>query len=274
MGASKKGVSALQLSRMLHVGYKAAWHLCHRIRTTMVEDPKVFSGTVETDETYIGGKRKGRGRGYRGNKVAVQTIVKRGVPAVGNHPGASKAQTIALNNPEVDGRTVGAKLRTHTEPDDTVLMTDDSPIYTKVGESFEDHRTVNHKKKEYVRVDADGVLVTTNTVEGYFANLKRQIVGTHHHTSKRHLPRYLAEHDFKYNNRQASDVERTEKAIGNIEGKRLYLYKPAHGRGKSLFDRKVDEPVVDPVEKMAKELGEPVKRRRRREIKRSALTGV
>lgn len=78
MGSSKKGISALQLSRMLHVTYKTAWHLCHRIRETMTDNSQKFTGIVETDETYIGGKRKGKGHGYRKNKMAVQTIIKRG----------------------------------------------------------------------------------------------------------------------------------------------------------------------------------------------------
>jgi transposase-like protein len=239
MGASKKGISALQLSRMLHVAYKSAWHLCHRIRATMADDKQLFTGIVETDEMYMGGKRKGRGRGYRGNKTAVQTIVKRNT--FDEHD--SRAQTIALNNGEkVDGRTVGAKLRTHTDPDKTILMTDDSSIYDRVGQNFKEHHSVNHSAEEYVRRDPDGHLVTTNTAEGLFANLQRQINGTHHHTSKRHLPKYLEEFDYKYNTRQQSDIERTEAAIDNIEGKRLTLYKPVGG-GPSLFDHKAGEPA-------------------------------
>jgi hypothetical protein len=98
------------------------------------------------------------------------------------------------------------------------------------------------QREEYARLDSDGHLATTNTAEGLVANLQRQINGTHHHTSKKHPPRYLEEFDYKYNTRGASDTERTETAIGNIEGKRLNLYKPAGGRGASLFDRKAGEP--------------------------------
>lgn len=245
IGASKKGMSSLQLARMLHVTYKTAWHLSHRIRATMTNDAQKFSGIVETDELYVGGKRKGRGRGYRGNKIAVQTIVKRN-SADGRHDG--RAQTIALNNGQkVDGRTVGAKLRTHTDPANTILMTDDSSIYDKVGESFQEHHSVNHSKEEYVRLDPDGHLATTNTAEGLFANLRRQLTGTHHHTSQKHLPKYLEEYDFKYNTREDTDTERTEEAIGNIEGRSLKLYKPAGGKGDSLYDRKVGEPSPDYV---------------------------
>ena len=184
IGASKQGISSLQLARMLRVSYETAWHLSHRIRGTMATNSQHFSGVVETDETYIGGKAKGHGRGYRGNKVAVQTIIQR--PEIVGQP--SLAQTISLDRPEVDGRTVGAKLRTHTEPADTLLMTDQSQIYERVGQNFMDHRTVNHSADEYVRLDPEGVVVTTNTAEGLFANLKRQLIGTHHHTSQKHLP--------------------------------------------------------------------------------------
>lgn len=219
IGASKKGISGMQLSRMLKVTYKTAWHLGHRIRATMKNDSQMFKGIVETDETYMGGKKKkGRGRGYRKNKMAVQTIIKRNTEGELD----SQAQTIALNNGQkVDGRTVGAKLRKHTVPSQTILMTDDSSIYDRVGQSFKEHHSVNHSKEEYVRVDKDGHLVTTNSAEGLFANLKRQITGTHHHTSKKHLPRYLEEFDFKYNTRTETDTDRTTAAIINIEGVRL-----------------------------------------------------
>ena len=237
MGASKKGMSALQLQRMLAVTYQTAWHLCHRIRATMTKNSQVFTGIVETDETYIGGVRRGRGKGYRANKAAVTTIIRRNTDGKQN----SQAQTTAHPHEKIDGRTVGPELRRHTIPGRTVLMTDDSPIYNRVGESFADHHTVNHKSKEYVREDWDGHLATTNTAEGYFANLKRQIDGTHHHTSKKHLQKYLEEHDFKYNSRGQLDGERTMAAIGNIEGRRLHLYKPASGNGESLFDGKAGE---------------------------------
>jgi len=252
VGASKKGISALQLARMLHMTYKSAWHLCHRIRATMTQNGQLFTGIVETDETYIGGKRRGVGRGYRAEKAAVQTIIRRNRP--GRHD--SRAQTIALSYEKVDGRTVGPKLRRHTVPSKTVLMTDDAPMYQRLGERFKDHHTVNHKSKEYVREDWDGHLATTNTAEGYFANLKRQIHGTHHHTSKKHLPKYLEEHDYKYNTRQKTDGERTSAAVGSIEGKRLRLYKSASGQGQSLFDGNAGEP----------------RRRKKRAVKKSKRT--
>lgn len=237
MGASKKGISSRQLARMLRVTLQTAWHLSHRIRETMVNNLQMFTGTVETDETYLGGKRRGRGRGYRGNKVAVQTIIRRNRP--GRHD--SQAQTIALEHEKVDGRTVGAKLRKHTRPDRTTLMTDDSPIYNRVRQNFEDSHAVNHQNKVYAVEADDGCLASTNTAEGYFANLKRKIIGTHHHTSKKHLQRYLEEQDFLYNTRQQSDGERVDVAIGKIENRRLRLYRPKDG-GQSLYDGADGEP--------------------------------
>jgi transposase-like protein len=244
MSSSKQGVSALQLARMIGVAYRTAWHLSHRIRATMTSNPAPFTGIVETDETYIGGKHKGHGHGFRGNKIAVQTIIRRNT-SKRNRDG--QAQTMALNNGQkVDGRAVGAKLRIHTDPAETILMTDESPIYTRVGKSFAEHHTVNHKQEEYVRVEPDGLVATTNSAEGYFANLKRKIVGTHHSTSKKHLPRYLEENDFNYNNRGVSDVERAEAAIGQMEGRSVRLYKPRHGGGDSLYDHKEGEEVEGP----------------------------
>ena len=244
MGSSKHGISSRQLARMLGVTVKTAWHLSHRIRATMTSSSAPFRGIVETDEAYIGGKVKGHGRGFRGNKVAVQTIVKRNTSKK-QHDGL--AQTVMLRNGQkVDGRSVGAKLRQFTEPDETSLMTDESPIYTQVGRSFAEHHTVNHKQEEYVRVEPDGTIATTNSAEGYFSNLRRKIDGTHHHTSKKHLPRYLEESDFNYNNRELPDVERTEAAIGQMEGRRLHLYKPTSGRGESLIDHKERELVETP----------------------------
>lgn len=248
VGGSKKGISSHQLARHLGITVKSAWHLTHRIRRTMTNNSQLFGGVVETDETYIGGKRRGRGRGYRGNKIAVQTIVQRSPrgprarqECTTECPG--QAQTIALPTPEVDGRTVGAKLRKHTIPNKTHLMTDESPIYTAVGENFRSHNTVNHKRGDYAHTDKEtGILVSTNAAEGLFANLKRQVTGTHHSTSKKHLPKYLEEYDYKYNNRHKADTEIAESAIANLgETKPLSMFKRASGKGESLIDIKQGE---------------------------------
>jgi hypothetical protein len=175
----------------------------------------------------------------RSKKARKATKTKPAKPAVLGH-----VQSIALDPlaDQVDGRTVGAKLKTHTDPKKTILMTDESAIYDRVGQGFKEHHTVNHKQEEYVREEEDGHLVHTNTVEGFNANLKRQINGSHHHVSKKHLPLYLEEHDYKYNTRDQTDGARTVAAIKNMVGKRLRLFKPEHGTGEALFDRKASEP--------------------------------
>lgn len=252
MGGARKGVSARQLARHLGITVKSAWHLTHRIRSTMTSNAQRFSGIVESDEAYLGGKRRMHGRGYRGNKVAVQTIIKRGKKTTrGSSLGmgtyrssvrkpseVSQAQTIVLNPEErVDGRSVGAKLRKHTVPKKTVLMTDESPIYNKVGDTFAEHHSVSHRQKEYARVEDDGHFAHTNTAEGYFGNFKRQIEGTHHSVSKKHAQRYAEEHDHKYNHRDKSDTAIAETAIAKIgESKPLPMYKPRSGQGASLID--------------------------------------
>lgn len=247
MGSAKKGISSRHLARKLSIGLRPAWHLSHRVRATMTDNTQLFSGTVESDEAYLGGRRRRRGRGYRGNKVAVQTIIKRGRLTTRRDGGSgrssdySQAQTVVLAPADkVDGRSVGAKLRKHTIPNKTVLMTDDSPIYDSVGEVFKEHHAVNHSDKEYVRQEDDGHLSHTNTAEGYFGNFKRQVDGTHHHISKKHAQRYAEEHDHKYNNRNKSDSEITEAAIKNMAGKQVRLFKPKQG-GDSLISYSHDE---------------------------------
>lgn len=258
MGGARKGLSTRYLARQLGLPIKTTWHLTHRIRATMKAPAPFFSGgIVESDEAYIGGRRRGRGRGYRGNKIPIQVIVerKKSAPA-GSGAGAGspasectnecpgRAMSLVLNPSadKVDGRSVGAKLRKYTNPNKTHLMTDESPIYNHVGEFFRSHDTVNHKRGEYARRDPDtGVLVSTNAAEGLIANLKRQILGTHHSVSKKHLSKYLNEHDHKYNNRDRTDTEITETAIRNMEGKRVSMFKSETRTGESLFERKQSE---------------------------------
>ena len=248
MGSAKKGISSRHLARKLSIGLRPAWHLGHRIRATMADDSQLFSGTVESDEAYLGGRRRRHGRGYRGNKVAVQTIIKRGQATTRRDRDLargheySKAQTVVLNPTDsVDGRTVGAKLRKHTIPNKTVLMTDESPIYDAVGDVFREHHTVTHKAQQYVKQEEDGHLAHTNTAEGYFGNFKRQVDGTHHHISKRHAQRYAEEHDHKYNHRNKDDTAIAEAAIANMEGKRVKLFKSKASGGDSLLPYAHDE---------------------------------
>lgn len=217
MCASKTQVSALQLQRQIELGsYRTALFLCHRIRYALkdVSASTPLTGEVEADETYIGGKAKGKGRGYVGNKVAVVSLVERG---------GNVRSTVAER---VNGKVIDTLLQRHVSPD-AHLMTDESPLYTKAGQRFASHATVNHSAEEYGYYDyRSGRNVTTNTVEGFFGNSKRSIDGTHHQVGRQHLHLYTAELDFKYNERKATDGERTTRGIKRIEGKRLMMHRP------------------------------------------------
>lgn len=216
MCASKTQVSALQLQRQLELGsYRTAHFLCHRIRFALKDSFPVGSlgGEVEADETYIGGKAKGKGRGYKGNKMAMVSLVERG---------GEVRSTVAKR---VNGKAIDAMLRKHVS-EEAHLNTDESPLYNKPGQRFASHSRVNHSKEEYAYYDYRAHrTVTTNTVEGFFGNSKRSLDGTHHNVSEQHLHLYAAELDFKYNTRKETDGERTRIGIGRIEGKRL-MYRP------------------------------------------------
>ncbi len=216
--SSKKGMSALQLQRMLKVSYKTAWFMCHRIRWAMAEPAFIekLSGVVEADETYVGGKARNRKKRYdqkpnanigRGkNKEAVMVVVERG--------GRARSQHIA----NVTSASVKGVIREHVDRSARV-MTDAYPSYRGLHHEFATHEVINHQLDEYVRGD-----VYTNTAESFFAILKRGINGVYHHVSEAHLHRYLSEFDFRYNNREANgvdDAERTRRALGGVEGKRL-----------------------------------------------------
>jgi transposase-like protein len=206
MCASKKGMSAHQLHRMLGVTYKTAWFMAHRIRHTMKQFPALeqLKGIVEADETYIGGKSH-RGGGQTGfeNKTMVFSLVERQGSVRSFTPG------------RVTGGNLGGIIKEHTSPD-ARIMTDQASHYRSLKWTAIKHESVDHSRKEWVRGD-----VHTNTVEGYFGLLKRGIIGTYHHVSKQHLHRYLAEFDFRYNARKTTDFVRMELAMKAIEGKRL-----------------------------------------------------
>lgn len=221
--SSKKGMSALQIQRMLKVSYKSAWFMCHRIRWAMAEPASTekLSGVVEADETYVGGKNRNRKRkdrqkktGRGTDKAPVMLLVERG--------GKARASHIA----NVSGSEVKGFIRMHVDPS-ARIMTDAFASYRGLGREFAEHSVVNHADDEWVRGDAH-----TNTAENYFSILKRGINGSYHHVSKAHLHRYLSEFDFRYNNREGNgvnDAERTRLALVAAEGKRL-MYRDS-GRG-------------------------------------------
>jgi transposase-like protein len=215
--ASKKGMSAHQLSRMLGITYKSAWFMAHRIREGMAPTkPAALGGEgkiVEADTTYVGGKEKNKHRNKRNakniggmGKQIVHTLVERGGRARSNH--------IA----NVSGKTLRPVVMKQVDRAST-LMTDTAGGYMAMGKEFARHEMVDHGIGEYVRGEAH-----SNTVESYFATFKRGVVGTYHNISQAHLKRYLAEFDFRYNERSAlgvDDAQRMEQALKGIEGKRL-----------------------------------------------------
>lgn len=217
MSASKTQVSALQLQRQLELGsYRSAWFMCHRIRYALkdVLPWGKLDGTVEADETYIGGKFRGRGRGYVGNKTAVVSLIERG--------GRARSHVM----PKVSGKAIGALLKQHVA-ETAHLNTDESAVYAKAGKEFASHDVVNHSVEEYARRDATtGRMATTNAAEGFFGNAKRSIDGTHHNISSKHMDLYFAEIGYKYSTREDTDGARSVSGIKRIEDKRLMLRKP------------------------------------------------
>ncbi len=225
MCSSKKGMSSHQLHRTLGVTYKTAWFMTHRIREAM-KDP-VFKTSykerlggknkvVEADETYWGniGKQRWGARGA-GHKEKIFSLVERSGDVRSFHMEVISSQSVA------------AVMRKQID-EETDLMTDDFVVYQRVGREFKTHRTVRHTRGEYVRGP-----IHTNTVENYFSLLKRGLVGTFHHVGANHLKRYIGEFDFRYCNRHIDDVERTNRALAGIQGKRLfYRVTRSNGNGK------------------------------------------
>lgn len=219
--SSKKGMSAHQLMRNLDIKqYKSAWFMAHRIRYALTgELPEQLNGVVEADETYIGGRRRNRQQhatkpgerptdmiGPTGDKQAVFSIVQRGGKVYSRHI----EKVTAENLTDVIKSVCAA---------DAHLITDTGVLRNK-NTGLKQHSLVNHTADEYVRYE-EGFCVTTNTVEGYFSLLKRGINGVYHQVGRKHLHRYLAEFDFRYNNRKTTDGERAQLALKGFEGKRL-----------------------------------------------------
>ncbi|SMF68007.1 IS1595 family transposase [Allosphingosinicella indica] len=215
MVSSKKGISAHQLARVLEVQYKSAWFLAHRIREAMRSgDLAPFGsggGAVEVDETYFG-NRKGvqKGRGGHAHKLGVLSLVDRATGTMRSFTfdkfRAEQVHPIVLANISREAR----------------LMTDEARMYSKIGKQFAEHGTTLHGGHQYVH--PEDRTIHTNTVEGAFSIFKRGMRGVYQHCGEQHLHRYLAEFEFRYNNRIANGVDdraRSHEAVRGIVGKRL-----------------------------------------------------
>lgn len=187
---SRKGFSANEMKRVLGVSYKTAWYLCHRIRAAMrgVSKP-MLDGTVEMDETYVGGKMKGgkRGRGSE-NKEIVIGLRQRG------------GELRLFHASDVKSGTLARYIQNNIDKDFSVIVTDDlgsyPPAMEKASVSPDRHKTIQHSSKVYVNGE-----VHTNTIESAFSLLKRGIFGTWHKISAKHLSAYLEEIMFRFNRR-------------------------------------------------------------------------
>jgi hypothetical protein len=211
MCSSKKGISSNQLHRTLGITLKSAWFMSHRLREAMrngfLLSPMGGAGAVvEVDETFIGQKKDvPKQRGYA-HKHAVLSLVERGGKVRSFHVDGTKAADVVP--------IMKANIARETR-----IMTDEAGQYAHVKKDFADHEFVRHGAGEYVRGDAH-----TNTVENYYSVFKRGMKGIYQHCAEKHLHRYVAEFDFRYNNRVklgVDDQERTGNALRGIVGKRL-----------------------------------------------------
>jgi transposase-like protein len=203
MLVSKKGMSALQIYRYMGFGsYKTAWLMCHKIRTALVEDIGQLGGIVEVDETFVGGKAENRHKDKRGDRD--------GTGGGGPRAGFGKAIVIGAvrRKGNVVARVIGnlknetltAFVREAVSHKVSLLCTDAAPGYRKLSDEYP-LRSVDHRIGQYVA----GV-VHTQTIEGFWSLIKRGMVGTFHKVSKKYLALYVAEFQFRYNNRENADI--------------------------------------------------------------------
>ena len=219
MMSSKKGMSALQISRMIGRPYKTVWFICHRIRESFRDDSaSPFGGPnspVEADETFVGGKAKNRAFKEPAPKKAVLSLIDR-----------EQGRVRSFHVPNVTAKTLRPIIAKNVEAA-SVLMTDEATVYSGIGKRFEAHHTVIHSANEYARL---GSYVHINTAESFFSIVKRGIVGAYHHVSEAHLHRYMLEFDYRYNTRGMRDFDRMSGSIPGIVGKRLTYRRAGEAR--------------------------------------------
>jgi transposase-like protein len=209
---SRKGISANQIKRMLGISYKTAWYLCHRIRKAMEESDHKLKGTVEIDEMYIGGHTKNADKW------------KKHAPVVGIRERGGHLHFISAAN--LDQGKINEIIARNVDKSVDVIMTDESRLYNFTATMYHraKHKRVNHKADEYVRYEG-GLCVTTNAIESAFSLFKRGVVGAWHKVSVKHLPAYLQEMTWRFNNRKNQflfrDTLQRLLASENLEYKEL-----------------------------------------------------
>jgi transposase-like protein len=222
MASSKNGVAAREIERKYGVNPRTAWHLTQRIREAMKADPIVtkFAGTIVADETYVGGEIRNKHR--QGTKSKKRPMGRRvGGPVYKTpvfsivHRETGEVRSWVMPGP-INSGTVGPIIESHVVMYDSELWTDSAAIYRPIGLTFAAHEAVDHQRYEYVRGE-----VSTNAAEGYFAQLKRSLDGTHHHVSSWHLHRYVGEFDFRFTTCEDSDATRMARMVRKSAGKHL-----------------------------------------------------
>jgi transposase-like protein len=237
--SAKKSMSALQLQRQLALGsYRTAWHMAHRIRHAMQNDPKPgkLSGIVEADETHVGGKprnpiRGGGGRSSKRMQAAQAAWREKKVPVAVLVSRDGQARARALD--KVTTENLSAFLKENVDVKNATLHTDEHHGYKAVGEEFSGgHHAVNHGKGEYAR--GSDRSIHSNTAEAFNGLFKRSIQGAWHHISREHMDRYLDEQCFRWSNRKMKDGERAVAALDRVGGVRLYYRTPEGSEGRGL----------------------------------------
>jgi transposase-like protein len=218
--SAKNSISAWEISRRYNITNESAWHMLHRIREAMKREPlaALFSGQIQADETWIGGEPKNRhARDKREPNRRYAQTDQTPVFALVNYETREIRSRVV---PNVNGKTLLSAIQENVDTERTMLHTDGAKAYLTAAPYMRGHESVSHERGEYVR---DGV--STNILEGFFAQLKRSLDGTHHHVSVEHLDRYLAQFDFMYSTCKRTDSERMRRVIENVDGRRL-TYKP------------------------------------------------